>query len=381
MKHFSSIFPYKALSFDDYLSSCKVDIQIIPDEEKFWKQISIILTYLSGRLYLANPVSTFLQSSHDKNSPGIQSGRNAITTRSFTKDQSQKIWKYITEKDKDGYLYKKDSLRVLAAIRFLTGLPLAEILALDWGHLLVSETYNSHMLYITGKVDDNNIRLFYSDFDPDQAGIVPIPYELFLILNNRQNYLRNKYPSASYDNVPIILNCEPKSKNKQKFTRLPISSGAKLFRRIKSMVSDGKRSVELEASDIETDYAKFGGDIFNKNHEFHSLENGCNPGSLKSMYGISPQSTVEYYYIDYENEAILNQTAETLSRWICSLMKPEKNPSSTESLTIHGMYKDNIRLPNQTAAVRLTLEPSNSEDEEDILISIDSSHAVTVNIR
>lgn len=130
----------------------------------------------------------------------------------------------------------------------------------------------------------------------------------------------------------------------------------------------------------ETDYAKYGGDIFNKNHEYYALQFGCNPGSLKHMYGVLPTSTVERHYIDYENEAILNQTAETLDRWICSLEGTEKDTSSMESITVQGNYADHIRLSNCTATTRLTMEASDSNND-DVYFNIDSGHTVKVNIR
>ena len=98
------------------------------------------------------------------------------------------------------------------------------------------------------------------------------------------------------------------------------------------------------------------------------------------MYGVLPTSTVERHYIDYESEAILNQTAETLDRWICTLEGTEKDTSSTESITVQGIYADRIRLLNRTATVRLTVEASDSSND-DVYFTVDSAHTVKVNIR
>ena len=377
MRHLSSIFPYKTFSFEEYVSAYKADNHKIQDEELLWKQIGIILAYLSRKFKIHNPIPS--QNKSGKMSPGAQSVRTAITVRSFTKAQAQKIWNYITEKDKDGYLYKRDPIRILVAIRFMTGLPLSEILALNWGNILELKDYGTHGLYITEKIDEKNNRLLYSDYDPDRIRIIPIPNELYRILKNRLAYLKEKYPSAAHDSVPIIIDNEPKSPNRKQFANMSVSAGMKEIQAIKNAVSDGKRVVELESCGIETDYAAYGGDLFNKNHEYYALENGCNPGSLKHMYGFAPESTVEMFYIDYENEAILNQTAETLSRWFCSLIKPEEYEPSSENINVQDCYKDHIRVPQRNTKIRLIIDSADNED--DIFLTVSSAHTVAVNIR
>lgn len=380
--HLPFIFPYKTSEFHVYSSAYKADMYGLSDkeEQKLWQQIWIILSYLSRRFNIINPIQT--PQAESKQMPvGAQAGRNMITTRSFSNKQAQAIWKYIEEKDETGFLYMLDSLRILIAIRFMTGLPLSEILALEWGHMLVSSEYGTHLLYISGKMDKYGNRLNYSDFDPDRARIIAIPEQLFVILDSRRTYLKNHYPFASLDEVPIIIDSEPRSKNRKQFKRMSVESAANIFRKAKEKVSNGKRLIALESLGIETDYANYGGDLFNMNHEHYALKSGCNPGSLRYMYGFKPISTVELFYIDYENEAILNQTSETLARWFCSLKSMEKECSSTENLTVQGIYTDHIRLSDRTATIRLIIEASDLRNKDELYLTINSAHTVKVSIR
>ena len=379
--HLPFICPYTTSVYEEYYSAYKTDLYNLSekDEQMLWQQLRTILSYLSRRFNIRNPIPV-PQASHKRMPAGAQSGRNMIATRSFSKKQTQSIWKYIEKKDKEGYLYKHDPIRILIAIRFTTGLPLSEILALEWGHILISKEYGTHLLYISGMVDEAGNRLDYSDIDPDRARIIAIPEELFTILNNRHNYLKQRFPSAALDQTPIVIDSEPRSRNRKQFNRMSIVSAANVFRKTKEKVSNGKRIVELESIGIEINYADYGGDLFNKNHEYYALKYGCNPGSLKHMYGFLPDSTVERYYIDYENEAILNQTAETLNRWICSLKETEKDSSSMESITVQNIYTDRVRLHNCTTAVRLTIESANTNND-DIYLTVNSAHTVKVNIR
>ena len=99
------------------------------------------------------------------------------------------------------------------------------------------------------------------------------------------------------------------------------------------------------------------------------------------MYGFLPETTVERHYIDYENAAILDQTAQNLSRWISSLISDKENDPPTELITANKYYSDCIRLPHHVVKIRLTLKAEDLKCDDKIFLTIKSKNSVNVEIR
>lgn len=327
----------------------------------WWKQLNLILSQIVSHGYShVNPIRELLDQLQKSATAQQQEVRNAMTKKSFTQAEEQKIYAYLMEEDARGRKRcVTDSYRLASVIRFYTGMDVREICALKWSNFQPIADTGFYQLCITkfvtaqGKLTtdcEKEIRKFR------RVPLSPVVSELLL---ERKAYLQMGKESARAEpEMPIIspkgsavvegqvVHCKPR----------PV---AEKCRDMVKAVEISEKLLHLpdeDGRDMITDISKYNGDIF-RSHFKYRANHTCKlrKGEINYLLGITPPDTFSMHYCDYMHDAVQAGMAKKLYRWETLHQSAEVTPPQViqspvsdepEHTVIIGPYQNGCSLDN-----------------------------------
>ncbi|MCR4716783.1 MAG: hypothetical protein K5656_06350, partial [Lachnospiraceae bacterium] len=286
-----------------------VDVEDIP--YRYVEQIHFLLqTALKQKLIPVNPLDPYLSEYSRRASERQQDVRNALVKKHFSAKEELEIFLGIVGKQSSKKLLcTEKSLFLAPAIRLFTGISIREVAALKWGDFSPIEGTAEYQFLITKYVDQNGKILLHAEKQNwKRFRIVPSARVLTTILLTRKQYLISLGIDDNYlSDCPIILGEE----------RILDMKGLKMIPHCKpSIISQScNKLIELAKipentiilpdakGDLETDFNRYHGDIFQTNFRDKSNHNAfMTNGEINYLLGVEAPDTFSRYYCDYSND-------------------------------------------------------------------------------
>jgi hypothetical protein len=289
----------------------------------YWTQLNIIINAaIQASFFTHNPISEYVHSLSDQASAEQIEVRNALTKRTFTITEEQKIISFITRKTSTKFesrfakRFEVESIWLIGAIRLYTGMSIREICALTWRDFIKIPDSETYQFLITKFITDEGIPTSNVSDSQKKFRRIPLVSELSEMLLTRKQYILTFSPERGPTilSEPIILANEKKSHS---FCRP--KAAVKKSGEIASAAEIPVQLVDLpdiDGTSVQTDLSKYSGDVFRSNFKYRA-NHTCylNRGEINYILGVEAPDTFSKHYCDYANDFIQIAMSAKMHRW------------------------------------------------------------------
>ena len=324
----ASIFPKDA---DDEAYRTAME-SVIPAEEKttskYWKQLNLIFRTCVSLNYLQkNPISRLMTEADKKDIKELRDLRNALTKKTFTPDEEERMFRYVNEPTKIPFgaryarRYEAKSIWLLGAIRMFTGMGLREVCALDWADFVKLDGLDSCQLLVYKFLEDNGTCTYSINQERSKYNYRKIPLAPILtqMLRNRLAFMREVqgYTEEEIRQTPIILDRERTDTEVFEAAYCKYSEAVKSCKKLIEVAEIPTQELVFPGEQERVlDMNKYGGDIYYTNFR-HRANHVCafSRGELSYVLGNKGPDTFSQHYCDYSNDMIQYIMTQKLRRW------------------------------------------------------------------
>ena len=371
--------------------------QVFPDitkteELRYWQQLNLILREAEAqRMVEKNPIREIIETCSLRATEEQREVRNALTKKTFTREEEKRMLGFITEEIRDPKgrkavrRYEAESIYLAAAIRMFTGMPLREVCGLKWKDFRKLPDLDGYQLLVGRFADQEGKPVSHADAeDWKRYRRVPIPNLLAQMLLARRSYLESQLPEQEKpDHYAIVSRTLKKAEVLEPDTHCRPRNAADHCREVlekaeipeQIFVLPGGRNGET----METDLNRYRGDIFQSNFRFRANHTcGLTRGEIHYILGITAPNTFSEHYCDYINDLIQYAMGKKLERWTAGLLAEGPGPVKRPRQDFSGNLTADIVLPGGIGAV--DMEISVTDSEAGLTLEIGSRHGCTGDI-
>lgn len=338
------VIPYRDEEMDDFFCSCSQrirdlvpsemtgdEIAVLMEEEygsdawKYLEQFHLIFTVCVAYGYLGQiPTGELYEKRLSGGRNRLQEMRDNLSKHFFEPQEEEGILRFLTEPQgrKKTPRCVVDSIFLTGLIRLYTGMPLREVLGLQWLDFYQDPDTGCYSMVISGRVNNDGKRL---SFDPMRSQwkfrAAPLHPALTEILLQRRRWLLEQlhFSEDEIAEQPIVLGLEPnRNRRKCAWNHCTIAEGRKITRTILQQAQIPENKIRLLEGDQQFDHDlnAVKRDLFYGNF-LHRIIYTCGftLGQRCYVTGVEPPDTFCAHYVDFGNSLIQYQMIRKLARW------------------------------------------------------------------
>ena len=327
-------------------------------ELKYWTQLKLLLDWsIRKKILASNPVDEQVRELSNRATAEQREVRDALTKKTFSKVEEQKLLKYIYADVLSNNCRQKrylvDAIALGAGILFFTGMELREVCELAWKNF--------------GKLDSGNIyQLVITDNDGERPQkewkeyrVLPIHPQLAeMLVQKKQTMLSQGLSESDLLEQPILtdfqLNAMGQLENPKPVSYQKFAGGC---RKIIDRMGIKEQVVLLpdDKGGMLTDLSYYRGNIFRSNFRYRANHAcGFTQGEISYYLGVAPPDTFSGHYCDFLNDYVQLGMAGKLARW-------QNTAPLNKSVQTKGKETAVIdAIPGRIGGVKISIAGNNS---------------------
>ncbi len=337
---------------------------------KYLQQLDLFFQIAVRRKIIKiNPIKYILPVYQKRATKRQQEVREVLVFKHFSVEQEKQMVKYLFESKNESINYPRcvtDSIWLIAAVRFFTGMAIREVCALKWSDICIIDDLDIWQIRVTKFLNDKGHITTHAERENwKRFRLVPVSKTLQSLLKKRYEYLIGKGINAEVINdLPIVMDKEVYKKLDERKLYCKPTKGADYCRRLLKQANLPELWVVLpdEERELKTDLYKYNGDIFLSNIKMHlNHDCGFTLGELNYMVGIEPPDTFSKHYCDFSSDLLQYEMVKKMFRWDASCYKL----LSTEKMSQDADAYDLI---------------VNTDKDMDLNLNVDAEHGYSINV-
>lgn len=319
----------------------------------------------------------------------LQDLRRSMTKRHLTDAEEARIMAYLTEPQGRSKTSRcvTESLLLIGLIRLYTGMPLREVLALQWKHFYQDPKTGGYSMILCQRIRDDGTCAGYGNFsDRWKLRKVPLHPEITSSLLARLQWLQNSLHFSMEEILtqPIILSLEPnRNRRKCAWRYCDIATGRKVTRSILDQAKIPENKILLPGSGdyFEHDLNAYSGDMFYANFLHRAIHTcGFSMGQRCYVTGVDPADTFSGNYVDYADSIVQYQMIRKLNRWAVAAVSNDTAEGAVLYQLIPGEGKwEADGRPNLCTSVDGDLRKKSGSGM--LRVTIDSEHGAELTVK
>ena len=323
-----------------------------------------------------NPAFPLVEAYHQKRSTEDKI-REALTKKSFTMQEMQKIYQYLQEKIAAG---NDENVYLGVIMRLLTGLKSSVLCALQWQDICEIPGTGAHQFLIYKQAAATGTDVNFLTKRTEYRRF-PVPTMLYrLLMEYREKFeegLKKNNSVRSLKKTDYILASQKDLKENGScqflHPRRLIKAGNEAirnlgFKNVEIYIPKSSNDDEDEKQTI--DLGHYHGDIFNTNFRFHLKHDCCMLQSEENhLMGLTQKETFAKHYLDYNHDMKQLQMLEKMNRIEPLLVS--KKPSHEAEVTRKDAA---LTVSPQVGYCAVAEYEFSSQQDAEITITIDSAN-------
>ena len=287
----------------------------------------ILRTAVNQNWLQNNPIPRLMSEAGKKDAKALRDMRNALTKKTFTPQEEQRIYAYLNVPAKSpvgrwkAKRCEAESIWLLGAIRLFSGMSLREACALTWADFVKLDGLDSYQLLVFKFLEDDGTCSYIRNQERSKYSYRKIPLAPILarMLMDRLAFLRKVYGYTEEEirKMPVILGQEPTGAEATELSFCRYSEAVKSCRKLIEVAQIPTQELVFPGEEeVVMDMNKYGGDIFYTNFR-HRANHVCafSRGELSYVLGNKGPDTFSRHYCDYSNDMIQYMMTQKLRRW------------------------------------------------------------------
>jgi hypothetical protein len=290
---------------------------------KYWLYLDLIFkTALQHRWISSNPIVNVATIVKNETKNSVSTIRSNIGKRCFTDEEEMRIFSFLTQ-DVGGHNTPRciaEGIYLLPLIRLLTGIPIREILALQWKHFRQISNLNAYQFWVVAYINRSGQLVSLENYRNNRRRRkISQPPILSQLLCKRMEYLCHLYrcqPEA-IDNLPIIPPKELKRlPRKQSFCSVDAAYQVSKEALNQAQISQNILTLLEGEKQFDIDLNDYSGDLF-RSHYSIMAKQVCQLTTGERCYlsGSIAPDTYSAHYADYGNDFLQYDITWRLHRW------------------------------------------------------------------